>query len=203
MADLTCGDNGSTGQEVISRVNSNTAAIATKMPLPINGKMELDADNPDFVMGVLPNGLAAQMSVTDKDTNHQVASMVWVKSTQTFSFSLMDKDTGTHKNSLDMYIDGTARLNGELLVTEPDIENLIRSFRVTVSMDTSGTTPSRSECINAFKHLPHYDFSKDDDYYIKSTNKDKFTLVKYRADAGSTDENSAGRFWLERLTLAT
>ena len=81
-------------------------------------------------------------------------------------------------------------------------EKTIREFRYTVDLDTAADTPTRAECITAFKKLPHFAWDKVDDFYIQSTNKDKVALIKYRPTPTSTDEASAGRFWVEVLTEA-
>ena len=77
----------------------------------------------------------------------------------------------------------------------------IREFRTTIEEDTAGNKPTIAECTLAFKQLPHYDFTKDDDFYIKSTNKDKLVLIKYRGTPTAT-EAVPGNYWLEVLTKA-
>lgn len=99
--------------------------------------------------------------------------------------------------------DGTYHMALKTIVQwlgEP-MKNLIRQFNTTVTADPATAKPNRAECIAAFKQLPHYDFSKDDRFYMMSTAKDKLFLIKYLAD-GATDEASAGSFWFKTLEEA-
>ena len=89
----------------------------TFMPLPTNGIMELDGDNPAFKMGVEAGGLTAQMQVIDKETSKEVITMEWLKTTQSFLFALMDRDTGVIKNSFRMDQDGKAYINSKEIAT--------------------------------------------------------------------------------------
>ena len=83
-------------------------------------------------------------------------------------------------------------------VIEPDnlaTIDTIREFRHTVVMDTADhSKATKAEAITAFKQLPHFDFSKDDQFYIKDTTGKKMISMKYFAD-GATDEASVGRFY--------
>ena len=89
------------------------------------------------------------------------------------------------------------------LMTDVTTETMIREFRKTVKQDIADhAKPTRDECIATFKKLPHFDWAKDDDYYIQDTSGDKLVLIKYRAKANSTDEASAGNFHYEVLTTA-
>ena len=99
--------------------------------------------------------------------------------------------------------DGTYKLELKTLIQfmgEP-MKTLIRQFNETVTLDTATSKPDRAECIAAFKQLPHFDFTKDDRFYIMSTARDKLFLVKYLAE-GATDEASAGSFWFKTLEKA-
>ena len=83
-----------------------------------------------------------------------------------------------------------------------EVQDMIRSYDVTVSISTVGNKPSIAECITAFKTLPNMDWSKDDRFYIDSTNKGKMNFVKYLAN-GDVDETGTNyKFWLEALTEA-
>ena len=160
----------------------------------------LDEHNPSMRMDVSPTGSAAQMSVHDVEKNRLVATMEWLKSTQTFSFALMDRDTGVVKNSFDLYLDGTAKLLNKKVMTEPDVEQMVREFRHTVVLDTTDhNKATRAEAITAFKQLPHFDFTKDDAFYIKDTTGSKMISMKYFAD-GATDEASAGKFYFRAMS---
>jgi hypothetical protein len=88
------------------------------MPLITNGKFELSADNPTMEMKVKDAGIAAQMSVIDESTGHSVASMEWIKSTQSFMFALNDKDSGITKLQFEMKLDGTIQINGKRVLSE-------------------------------------------------------------------------------------
>ncbi len=87
-------------------------------------------------------------------------------------------------------------------VTEARVEEIIREFDVTVSMDTAGNKPDKAECIAAFKLLPNYDWSKTDKFYIMSVNKDKYNMVKYIPN-GDTDETGTNyQFFIKDLSMA-
>ena len=80
-------------------------------------KYELKGNNPRMKMSVDAGGISAQMAVHDVETNRLVATMEWLKTTQTFSFVLLDRNTGVVKNSLDMKQDGTSTMHGSLVLT--------------------------------------------------------------------------------------
>ena len=91
-----------------------------------------------------------------------------------------------------MNLSGTSRLT----------ERLIREFRTTVIGTVKvWSAITRAECITTFKQLPHFDWTKDDDYYVEDTKRSNLVLIKYRAN-GATDEASAGVFWIEKLSKA-
>jgi len=88
------------------------------------------------------------------------------------------------------------------IMTDKTTETMIREFRHTVQQDIADhAKPTRDECIATFKKLPHFDWTKDDDYYIQDTTGAKLVLIKYRAGT-ATDEASAGVFHFEILTIA-
>jgi len=64
--------------------------------------------------------------------------------------------------------------NGEWYRTDflnvDQVNALIREYSVTVSMDTNQNKPTEVECIAAFIQLPHYDYTKDDGFFIMSLN---------------------------------
>ncbi len=93
--------------------------------------------------------------------------------------------------------------NPSTSLTPDEVGEIIRTFDVTIDMDTVGNKPTKAECITAFKMLPHFDWAKDDSFYIESTNKDKFNLVKYLAN-GDTDEAGTNyAFWIKELSIAS
>ena len=161
----------------------------------------LDKDNPAMKMHVSASGAAAQMQVIDDETGHLVAEMSWMKGTQEFALMINERTTGVLKSSFVINANGETYISGSKAMTGKLTEKMIREFRTTIAMDTGGTTPTKDECITAFKRLPHFDWAVDDDFYIKSVNRDKLGLIKYRAE-GATDEASAGDFWYEKLTKA-
>ena len=175
-----------------------------------NGELDdikLDGMTPSLKLGVKPGGMAGVVQVYDLDgAVHLVAGMEWLRATQELMFTLSDKDSGVTKGMFQLKPDGTATVgNGMVqhkIATTNEVHDMIRSYDVTVSMVTSGNKPSISECITAFKTLPNMDWSKDDRFYIDSTNKGKLNLVKYLAN-GDTDERGTNyTFWLEALTEA-
>ena len=88
------------------------------------------------------------------------------------------------------------------IMTDISTEKMIREFRHTVQHDiVDHAKPTRAECLDAFKLLPHFDWKKDDDFYIKDTSGSKLVLIKYRAGA-AVDEATAGTFHYEILTTA-
>ena len=176
-------------------INLAIAEVDRKMPM-------LDADDPTMVLGVSDSGLAAQMQVLDKHTGHMVASMEWLKSTQTFMFTLFDKDSGTSKAIFEIKPDGHAYIGGKQILDSDEVEELIRDFRVTITQDIiDHAKPSLAECKATFILLPHYDWEKDDDYYIKDTSGGKIVLIKYRGKVGGTQADP-GNFFYEVLTKA-
>ncbi len=91
----------------------------------------------------------------------------------------------------------------DFLNTE-QVNALIREYSVTISMDTNINKPTEAECITAFEQLPHADYTKDDSYYIMSTNKGKLNFVKYFHN-GATDAvtHTVGLFFVQELSPAT
>lgn len=90
-------------------------------------------------------------------------------------------------------------------VTTASIEKTIREYDTTVSMDTVHNIPSLAECTVAFEQLPHYNYTKDDHFYIMSTNKSRLNFVKYFAN-GETQADGTdglGKFFEEELVLTT
>ena len=84
----------------------------------------LDADNPAFTMGVSDTGVSAQMQVLDKHTGHLVATMEWLKSSQVFTFSLFDKDSGASKATFEIRQDGHAYIHNYKVMTEDTVSGL-------------------------------------------------------------------------------
>ena len=75
--------------------------------------------------------------------------------------------------------------------------------RSTITMDiVNHAKPSEMECKSAFVKLPHFDWKKDDDFYIKDTSGGKLVLVKYRGTP-TADATTSGKFFYEVLTPAT
>ena len=160
----------------------------------------LDKDNPTMKLMVSDTGLAAQMQVISN--SRAVATMEWLKSTQEFMFALMDKDTGAVKADFVIKPNGHAYILGKQIATTPEVEKTIREFRTTITQDIADhAKPTLAECKTTFKKLPHYDWLKDDDWYIKDTSGGKIVLIKYRTKAGATEADS-GNFFYEVLTKA-
>jgi hypothetical protein len=113
---------------------------------------------------------------------------------------IVTEDTITNKS-----LDGnfkTLKINDKPVATEEFVHKTIHEYRTTIDLDTAGSTPTKAECITAFKHLPNFDWSKDDDYYIRQVDRSKMHLIKYRALPSSVDEATAGEFWIEALSKA-
>ena len=83
-----------------------------------------------------------------------------------------------------------------------DVEGIVREFNTTiVGTIADWNAPSRLECIADFKKLPHFDWTKDDTFFVEKADHSKMVVVRYRAN-GATDEASAGDFWAEAMTKA-
>lgn len=83
----------------------------------------LQGNNPTMKMSVKAPGIAAQMQVVDDQTYHTVASMEWLKTTQEFIFTLMDRITGTAKAIFEVKSDGHAYIGGKKIANEDDFGN--------------------------------------------------------------------------------
>ena len=201
LEDINIGTNPDDGtgdklRNAFIKINTAIDEIENKMPL-------LDKDNPLFDMEVSAIGSAAMMRVIDKETGHLVATMEWLKAEQEFVFNLLDKNTGLSKATFEIKPDGKAYIGGIEMLTVETIDPIIREYRHTVTKNiVNHAKPSLAECKQTFKQLPHYDWLKDDDYYIKDTTGGKIVLIKYRTKAGATEANS-GNFFYEVLTKVT
>ncbi len=84
-----------------------------------------------------------------------------------------------------------------------EINSLIREYSTIVVYDLADSKkPTRAECIAicSSNHLPHFDWSLDDTFYIRDTGGgNKIVLVTYIAD-GATDEASAGNYFFKDMT---
>ena len=157
----------------------------------------LDKTNPTLKMKVGDTGVTAQMQVIYK--GHDVAEMAWTKSTGAFSFMLNDKSTGVQKASFEIKPDGKAYINGKEVATLASVAHA----RTTIEHNIKDhAKPTAAECKTVFKLLPHFDWKKDDDFYIKDTTGGKLVLIKYRATPAAT-EAAPGNFFFEVLTPAT
>ena len=91
------------------------------------------------------------------------------------------------------------------VMTLKTTERTIREFRHTVVQAVAGNDISKAECVTAFKTLPHFDWAKDDDFYVSdSSGKIHYFLVKYRSNGATTEADDVKyAFWIDKLTLAT
>jgi len=159
---------------------------------------ELVGNNPTMKMKVLDGGHAAQMQVMYK--HRSVASMEWFQSTQSFLFSLSDKDTGTLKAQFEIKPDGHAYIGFKQVATLGDLD------RPTV-VSAYTNTPTKAELITAAKLTPHYTndvafWGADHDFYVRDDPQTKMLLVKYRGTAANTSESTAGNMFFEKLSKA-
>ena len=101
--------------------------------------------------------------------------------------------------------DGSVKMDsGYVASADEDVATVktIREFRTTVEHNIADhAKPTLAECKEAFKLLPHFDWKKDDDFYIKDSTGGKIVLIKYRATPAAT-EASSGNFFYEVLTSA-
>ena len=82
------------------------------------------------------------------------------------------------------------------------INDLIRSYNTIVVMSLADDRkPTRAEAITAFKTLPHFDWTKNDTFYIRDSTGAKTMFCTYFAD-GATDEVSAGLFFYKDMNEA-
>ena len=80
------------------------------------------------------------------------------------------------------------------------INDLIRSYHTIVVMSLADDKkPTRAESITAFKTLPHFDWTKNDTFYIRDSTGAKTMFCTYFADS-ATDETSAGMFFYKDMT---
>ena len=94
--------------------------------------------------------------------------------------------------------------NGEWFRTDflniEQINELIRSYHTIVVMALADDKkPTRAEAITAFKTLPHFDWAKNDTFYIRDSTGAKTMFCTYFAD-GSTNEANAGPFFFKDMT---
>ena len=75
-------------------------------------------------------------------------------------------------------------------------------FNDVAEMPVAVTRITRSECMKGFRIL-ELDWQRDTVYFIKDNSGDEkyLYLIKYRA-LGAVDQDTAGAFWVERLTEA-
>jgi len=160
--------------------------------------------NPTMKMEIEDAGHAAQMQVIDLSTGHAVASMEYLKDTNEFVFSLSDPATGTSKAEFEIKPDGKAYIGGAevSVVTTNDEEGDEPVFNDVAEMPVAVTRITRSECMKGFRIL-ELDWQRDTVYFIKDNSGDEkyLYLIKYRA-LGAVDQDTAGAFWVERLTEA-
>ena len=63
--------------------------------------------------------------------------------------------------------------------TAAEVEVLIRDFRTTVEHNiVNHAKPTLAECKATFKLLPHFDWTKGDDYYIRDVTGGKIVLMQ-------------------------
>ena len=160
--------------------------------------VEVEGTNPTVHLKPNAASSAAQMQVIYG--GHDVASMEWLKSSQSFIFNLADKTTGVVKATFEIRQDGHAYIGNKKLIVEGDLE------RPTV-VSPYTATPLEAELITAATLLPHYTndvafWGKDHDFYVRDDPQTKVLLVKYRHTAASVSETTAGLFFFEKLTKA-
>jgi hypothetical protein len=101
--------------------------------------------------------------------------------------------------------DGSVKMEAAYTATaDEDVATVktIREFRVSVEHNIANAAkPTATECKTVFMTLPHYDWKKDDDFYIKDTTGGKLVLIKYRGTPAAT-EASPGNFFYEVLSKA-
>ena len=156
---------------------------------------ELIGDNPTMKMNVADTGHAAQMQVLHK--GHGRATMEWYQATGEFLFALANA-AGVTKTEFELKLDGKAYIGGKEIATMEAVAHA----RTTVEHNIADhAKPTIVECKAAFKLLPHFDWKKDDDFYIKDSTGGKIVLIKYRATPAAT-EAAPGNFFYEVLTAA-
>ena len=152
-------------------------------------KVRLVGHNPSMEMAVEAAGISAQMSVHDVETNRLVATMEWLKSTQTFSFVLLDRNTGVVKNSLDMKQDGTSVLHGGIVLTEENrtydhntgSHITIRTTNPTVPPNPDGWTPLSK--VQGIKKAGLYEIKFSKTFQYNKTNKSAMFRWTLNGDA--------------------
>ncbi len=79
------------------------------------------------------------------------------------------------------------------------VNELIREYSTIVVMSLADDKkPTRSEAIHAFKQLPHFDWTKNDTFYIRDSTGAKTMFCTYFADS-ATNEATAGMFFFKDM----
>jgi len=102
---------------------------------PVDGKMELVGDNPEFAMKMNSAGDMASMRV--ESAGILVVEMLYSESLQTFALYLKDKTTGDVLTDFILMSDGTCQVAGETLISEQWYIN--KQFYEYFKMPTSRT----------------------------------------------------------------
>jgi len=188
------------GQSITSKIGGVFKTLAFAEDIAKDYIPMFDKDNPAMELTVSDSGLAAIMRVIHN--GHNVASIEWLKSSGSFILGISDKDTGVSKATFELKVDGKGYIAGKVIATEDRVKELIHEFRVTVEHNIADhAKPTAAECKEVFKTLPHHDWTKDDDFYIKDSTGGKLVLIKYRATPAAT-EAAPGNFFYEVLSKA-
>ena len=133
------------------------------------------------------------------------ANKVTIKYNGTRKELLITKVDGGSRidSSTPVLTDGTNQMDSNYIATEDnDIATIatIREFRHTVVMDIARHgKATRAEAIKAFKRLPHYEWTMDDQFYIKDVTGKRMLSMKYFADKSGTP-GVIGRFFYRAMT---
>ncbi len=137
--------------------------------------------------------------------NHNVITMTYDATAKQFHINNVEGDIAA-AHGTPILADGSVQMEPTYEASHAqDVATIktIREFRHTVTQAVAGHTISKAECIAAFKQLPHFDWAKDDDFYIQdATGKVHYFLVKYRANGDTAETGTDYVFWYDELKAA-
>ena len=152
----------------------------------------------DIPIVVLSNAAGEFMGTYSTSYDPVIAKIVGVGGTNPSSFKIKATEGVTTNKEYDYQKHNGTWLRTDFLDIE-QINELIRSYHTIVVMSlVDDKKPTRAEAITAFKTLPHFDWAKNDTFYIRDNSGAKTMFCTYFAD-GATDEASAGPFFFKDM----
>jgi len=153
----------------------------------------------DIPITVLSNAAGEFMGTYSISYDAVIAKIVGTDGTNPSSFKIKVKEgVSTNKEYDYQKHNGTWKRTDFL--NNDKVNELIREYNTTVIMTlVNPIKPTRLEALAAFKILPHFDWTKDDSFFIREAVGDPdLVFVDYQAD-GATNEATAGMFFYRAL----